>query len=95
MPWPNETVSNLHLFHLKFIGTPTSSNCNSAVFNNLVFSINLLNFFSPTFLAINNVPTFEDLTNICSTVKSLGNSLMSDILCLEHFTDFGIFLIIV
>ena len=54
-----------------------------------------LNFSSPIFLAISNVPIFDDLINISSTDKFFGNSLISAILCFEHFIDLGIFLIIV
>ena len=65
------------------------------LFSNFVSEKNSLNLFSPIFLAINNVPTLDDLIKISSTDKSFGNSLISEILCLEHLIDFGIFLIIV
>ena len=35
---------------------------------------------------------FEDLTKISSTDKSFGNSFISEIVCLEHLIDLGIFL---
>ena len=95
MPWPNEIVSNLHLFQSNFIGLPTSSSWISGLSSNLVSLINVLNFFSPTFLAINNVPTLDDLINISSTERFLGNSLTSEILNLEQFIDLGIFFKIV
>ena len=41
------------------------------------------------------MPIFEDLIKISSTDKFFGNSLISEISCLEHFTVRGIFLIIV
>ena len=95
IPCPKETVSNLHLFHLNFIGLPTSSNCKSGLLRICDLSINFLNFSLPIFLAINRVPMFEDLIKISSTDKSFGNSLISEILWLEQFIDLGIFGIIV
>ena len=41
------------------------------------------------------MPILDDLIKISSTVRSLGNSLISDMLYLEHFIDLGIFFIIV
>ena len=77
IPRPNDTVSNLHLFHSKSCGTPTSSISRSELFSNLVFSINCLYFFSPIFLAINTDPTFEDFTRISSTDRFFGYSFIS------------------
>ena len=79
-----EIVSNLHLFQLKLIGLPTSSSCSSGLLSKLLSSINFLNLSSPIFLPINNVPTLDDLINISSTDRSLGNFFISDISYLEH-----------
>ncbi len=38
---------------------------------------------------------FDDLIKISSTDKFFGNSLISEISCLEHFIERGIFLITV
>ena len=58
--------------------------------------MNFLNFSSPIFLAISNVPIFDDLINISSADKFFGNSFISEIFVFfEHLIDLGIFSIIV
>ena len=44
---------------------------------------------------MSKVPTFDDLINIFSTDKFLGNSFISEISNFEHLIDRGISLIIV
>ena len=53
------------------MGLPTSSSSNLGLSSNFVSLINFLNLSSPTFLAINNVPTLDDLIRISSTDKFL------------------------
>ena len=59
IPWPNETVSNLHLFHSNLCGKPTSSNSISGFFVSFVFFINSLKFSHLLFLLKLLEPTFE------------------------------------
>ena len=77
IPCPKEIVSNLHLFHWSWWGTPTSSNSILGFFVSPVFLINFLKFFSPIFFARTTEPTLDDLTKISSTDKSFGCSFKS------------------
>ena len=74
---------------------PTSSNWKSDVVNKLVSLIKFLKSCSPIFRASIKVPILDDLINISSTDKFLGNCLMSEISWTEHFIFLGIFWIIV
>ena len=83
------------MFQSNFNGLPTSSNCIIGLFNNSEFFKNCLYFSSPIFLAISKVPIFDDLINISSTDKLLGNFFMSEISYFEHLIDFVILFTIV
>ena len=95
IPWPYETVSNLHLSHLIWWGSPTSSISIFGFFVSFVFLINSWKFSLPTFFAKMTEPTLEDLIKISSTDKFFGCSLISVISWIEHLIFLGIFFIIV
>ena len=69
IPCPKDTVANLHLPHLKGIGSPTSSISKCILFKTPILSKNNFNLSIWIFCAILTEPILPDLIKICSTVR--------------------------